>query len=264
VNYLEQLLGDEWKLYPAGGSSGEAFLAVNHTQKLFVKRNSSPFLAVLSAEGIVPKLLWTKRLTNGDVLTAQQWIEGRRLRPDEMQCRNVAMLLKKIHASAPLLALLKRTDGNCFSYFNCEIELELVKSGLEYVYESFEQYILFLEEGLEKVKSAHQVVCHCDLSHHNFLLDEYDELYLVDWDQTKIADPAYDIAFILLTYVPSDIWNEWLEVYNNSYDRELIQRVKWYVILIDLIAISNKNKQGTNQLDLAYELTKINKIFISI
>jgi thiamine kinase-like enzyme len=263
VNYLEQLLGDEWRLYPAGGSSGEAFLAVNQTQKLFVKRNSSPFLAALSAEGIVPKLLWTRRLTNGDVLTAQQWIEGRRLRPDEMQCQNVAMLLKKIHASAPLLALLKRTDGNCFSYFNCEVELEIVKNGISFVYDTFKKYISFLEKGLDEVNSAHQVVCHCDLNHHNFILDEYEELYLVDWDQTKIADPAYDIAFILLTYVPFELWKEWLEVYNNSYDNELIRRVKWYVVLIDLISICNKNKQGVN-LDLAYELTKINKIFTSI
>jgi thiamine kinase-like enzyme len=62
VNWLEQLLGSEWELSPAGGATGDAYFAQREGQKLFLKRNSSPFLAVLSAEGIVPKLVWTKRL----------------------------------------------------------------------------------------------------------------------------------------------------------------------------------------------------------
>ena len=62
MEQLEQLLGREWKISPAGGATGEAFIAVKDNQKLFLKRNSSPFLAVLSAEGIVPKLMWTRRL----------------------------------------------------------------------------------------------------------------------------------------------------------------------------------------------------------
>jgi len=47
-------LGHEWEISPAGGATGEAFIARHDEQKLFLKRNSSPFLAVLSAEGIVP------------------------------------------------------------------------------------------------------------------------------------------------------------------------------------------------------------------
>ena len=79
VNQLKHLLGQEWEISPAGGATGEAFIAVNDDQKLFLKRNSSPFLAVLSAEGIVPKLMWTRRLENGDVITAQHWHPGREL-----------------------------------------------------------------------------------------------------------------------------------------------------------------------------------------
>jgi thiamine kinase-like enzyme len=70
---LEQLLGKEWEITPAGGATGDAYFAEYEGKKLFLKRNSSPFLAVLSAEGIVPKLVWTKRMENGDVFTAQQW-----------------------------------------------------------------------------------------------------------------------------------------------------------------------------------------------
>ncbi|MFD6443364.1 phosphotransferase, partial [Peribacillus sp. NPDC060186] len=84
MNQLEHLLGQEWDISPAGGATGEAFIAEKDGQKLFLKRNSSPFLAVLSAEGIVPKLMWTKRLENGDVITAQHWMEGRELSQQEM------------------------------------------------------------------------------------------------------------------------------------------------------------------------------------
>lgn len=77
-------------------------------KKLFLKRNSSPFLAVLSAEGIVPKLVWTKRMENGDVITAQQWLDGRELKPHDMGSEQVANLLRKIHRSQDLLEMLKR------------------------------------------------------------------------------------------------------------------------------------------------------------
>jgi thiamine kinase-like enzyme len=87
---LEHILGQEWEITPAGGKTGEAFYAKYEDQRLFLKRNSSPFLAVLSAEGIVPKLVWTKRLESGDVITAQQWLPGRELKPSEMNQELVA------------------------------------------------------------------------------------------------------------------------------------------------------------------------------
>jgi len=95
VNNLEQILGDDWQVSPAGGATGEAYIAEYGNQKLFLKRNSSPFLAVLSAEGIVPKLLWTKRLGNGDVITAQQWLEDRRIAHFAQEiCRHDPLLIR--------------------------------------------------------------------------------------------------------------------------------------------------------------------------
>jgi len=73
--WLEKAVGKGWQLKPAGGLTGDAYIATKDNRKLFIKRNSSPFLAVLSAVGIVPKLIWTKRMENGDVITAQEWLE---------------------------------------------------------------------------------------------------------------------------------------------------------------------------------------------
>lgn len=108
MNWLGQLLGSDWEIFPAGGATGDAYYAKHNGQQLFLKRNSSPFLAVLSAEGIVPKLVWTKRMENGDVITAQHWMTGRELKPKDMSGRPVAELLRKIHTSKALLDMLKR------------------------------------------------------------------------------------------------------------------------------------------------------------
>ena len=70
-------------------------MAEQDGRKLFLKRNSSPFLTALSAEGIVPKLVWTKRIETGEVVTAQHWKNGRELVQDEMNSNRVAKLLKK-------------------------------------------------------------------------------------------------------------------------------------------------------------------------
>ena len=88
-------------------SSGDPIYCNGSGQKLFLKRNSNPFIAALSAEGIVPKLVWTKRIETGEVVTAQHWKNGRELTSSEMSQRRVAELLKKIHGSKPLLNMLK-------------------------------------------------------------------------------------------------------------------------------------------------------------
>lgn len=87
--------------------------------KAFLKRNSSPFLAVLSAEGIVPKLVWTRRMENGDVITAQHWLDGRELKPKDMNSSRVTELLSKIHHSNELLDMLKRLGKTYFFPKTC-------------------------------------------------------------------------------------------------------------------------------------------------
>src|SRR5699024_4783829 len=108
----------EWEMTPAGGLTGEAYFATKGERRLFLKRNSSPFLAVLSAEGIVTKLVWTKRMEDGAVITAQEWLDGRELRPEEMKHLRVANLLRKIHQSSELLHMLMRLGKKPISPVN--------------------------------------------------------------------------------------------------------------------------------------------------
>lgn len=45
MNWLGQLLGSDWEIFPAGGATGDAYYAKHNGQQLFLKRNSSPFFS---------------------------------------------------------------------------------------------------------------------------------------------------------------------------------------------------------------------------
>lgn len=225
---------DDWVISSAGGVTGEAYLAQSQQKKLFLKRNSSPFLAVLSAEGIVPKLLWTRRLENGDVITAQRWLEGRELKAEEMKTERVAKLLKKIHQSEPLVFMLSRLGKKAVTpkhFLQGILDQATDYSDCAPINEA----IAFLKQTVTNVKTHLKRVCHSDINHNNWLLDEEDQLYLVDWDQAIICDPALDLALILYWYIDEQDWETWLNGYGWTLTPELQLRMHWYMVAQTLL-----------------------------
>jgi thiamine kinase-like enzyme len=244
---LEQLLGKEWDITPAGGATGDAYFAEYEGKKLFLKRNSSPFLAVLSAEGIVPKLVWTKRLENGDVFTAQQWLNGRELKPHEMGSEQVASLLRKIHRSKDLVTMLKRLGK---TPLRPEMMLETLKEYFArhaFANPFIGQAFHWLEQHLSSLQCDEYVVCHCDINHNNWLLAEDGKLYLIDWDGAMIADPAIDIGMLLYSYIPEEKWEEWLELYGLELTDSLRLRMKWYTIVQTLYSLIWQKKKNAEK-----------------
>ncbi len=243
---LEHILGEEWTIIPAGGSTGEAYYAQNNNKRLFLKRNSSPFLAVLSAEGIVPKLVWTKRLENGDVITAQEWLEGRELKQEEMKHPRVAKLLSKIHHSSELLDMLMRISKHPLLP---EDILEDIKEN-ERLFTNIDPWkqiyiaINYLESKLDEVRAAKHVVCHCDMNHNNWMLSKDDQLYLIDWDNAMVADPAMDLGMLLHWYIPKEEWKPWLERYGVEDTENLYTRMTWYAVAQSLTFIQWHRMRG--------------------
>ncbi|MBU8770033.1 phosphotransferase family protein [Cytobacillus oceanisediminis] len=240
---MEHLFGHDWEIVPAGGATGEAFYAKHEEQRLFLKRNSSPFLAVLSAEGIVPKLIWTKRMENGDVITAQQWLNGRELKASDMNQESVAKLLRKIHSSKPLLGMLTRMGK---SPLQPETLLRLIEEELDSDLKeqaAVIQSVDFLKKEVSHIHCEENTVCHCDVNHNNWLLSENNQLYLIDWDGAMIADPAIDLGMLLYWYISKEEWPNWLERYGIQLTDNLLLRMKWYVIAQTLTSIQwHKNK----------------------
>lgn len=239
-------LGEGWKIESAGGVTGEAYVAEHKGEKLFIKRNSTPFIAVLSAEGIVPKLLWTKRLENGDVITAQRFICGRELKAHEMKGKNVAKLLAKIHRSAELLDLYTRMDNEPLTPSTIIEDIRKKASSID-IDDLIEHAFIYLYENQEKIASEEKVVCHCDINHNNWMISNKGELYLIDWDGARVADPALDLGFLLYLYVPKEEWEEWLHHYGVCLTPQLCERMRWYAIaqILSLIIWHTEKKEWT-------------------
>jgi thiamine kinase-like enzyme len=228
---LEQFYQLGWTLDSAGGASGEAYMAEQDGQKLFLKRNSNPFIAALSAEGIVPKLVWTKRIETGEVVTAQHWKNGRELTFDEMHEERVAQLMKKIHNSKTLLNMLKRME---MEPITPDIMLNKINASLSrevLTHHVVRKALTYLEDHLPSLDPRFFTVVHGDVNHNNWLLSDHDELYLVDWEDAMIADPAIDLGMLLYNYVPESKWPQWLDVYGVKDSLDLQKRMKWYTAI---------------------------------
>lgn len=259
VNSVKHMFDSGWELYPAGGITGEAFYACHNDEQLFIKRNSSPFLAVLSAEGIVPKLVWTRRLESGDTITAQQWITGRKLEPEDMASVSVAKLLNKIHQSKPLLSMLRRL-GKSPVYPEMLIkELEIKINPTLKSYPFIAETIQYLKDHATDARQTNWSVCHGDVNHNNWLLTDDDQLYLIDWEGAIICDPAIDIGPMLYWYIPKEDWEKWLKAYNISLNEDLLFRMKWYVYYQTLSSINFYHEKNQPE-DMNYWLNYLEMI----
>lgn len=226
---MELKLDNEWKLQPIEGDTGQAFMGIRQEEKVFIKRNTSPFLAALSREGITPKLVWTKRAGNGDVLTAQEWLEGRVLNPEEVgKYQEVIAIMRHLHHSASLKSMLKRVGGKDVSAFDMLLryadDLPQALRDNSFLTKVFR----YLEDNLPSYDPRNFVAVHGDTNHRNWMLSDTQKLFLVDWDSAMLADPAVDLGTILARYVPVDQWDAWLLAYGAIVDEGLLERIHWY------------------------------------
>lgn len=217
----------------------------------FFEAEQLSFLAVLSAEGIVPKLVWTKRMENGDVITAQHWLSGRELKPKDMNSQAVAEMLRKIHTSKELLDMLKRLGKQPFQPSSVITQLKQFIQARQYPIPQLDQALFYLEHHLGEVQSGEKVVCHCDVNHNNWLLTDQNQLYLIDWDGPMIADPAIDLGPLLYHYVEEQEWESWFERYGAPLTDNLKQRMAWYVLAETAMTIlrqkAKRNDEGFKQ-----------------
>jgi thiamine kinase-like enzyme len=147
-----------------------------------------------------------------------------------MKVENVAKLLAKIHRSQELLGMMNRLEKKRLTPVDLlnDIQKQMVKEKdyLEIINDAF----AYLMETASEVEVDEMVVCHCDVNHNNWLLSDQGELYLIDWDGAKIADPALDLGMLLYSYIPYEEWDEWLEIYGEKLNDDLERRMHWYML----------------------------------
>ncbi|SFB83529.1 Thiamine kinase [Alkalibacterium subtropicum] len=249
-----------WQLHPIGGETGQAYMGTRNEERLFLKRNSSPFLAALSLEGISPKLVWTKRIGNGDVLTAQEWCSGRTLHKEEMDRTSVFNIIRRVHGSQSLKRMLMRLGGSVLNpadlYNQSLIDLApdlrnhpLINKATTYIKENVP----------DETSTENKVVCHGDISHKNLLLSTENHLYLVDWDSVVISDACYDISQLMERYIHPEKWDEWLGSVGFAADDYSREKVYWYS-LVNLLNDLKHNHKKQDYIRMNNDLIKLNNV----
>ncbi|WP_367294737.1 phosphotransferase [Levilactobacillus yonginensis] len=241
-------ISDGWSLYPLGGNTGTAYMGTKASQKVFLKQNASPFLAALSMEGITPRLVWTKRLATGDVMTAQEWLNGRTLRRSEMREQRVARLLHRVHHSHLLHDMLLKVGGRSTTPAQLLTRLQPALATDLRRHPLIQSAFASLWNEQPQLPKTQYEVSHGDLNHKNWLLSDRQRLYLVDWDAATFADPAHDLGSLLCEYVSLEEWQRWLQDYGETLTADLTARVNWYARVHCLTVIAESYHQQRFQI----------------
>lgn len=252
-------LENGWQVLPIDGDTGTAYMGINKDERVFLKRNSSPFLAALSIEHIVPRLIWTRTMVSGDTLTAQEWMNGRCLAKDEMCSEDVTSLLYRVHHSELLKKMLLQIGGQIVTPY------ELLNRYFRGLDSDLRRHPLLksvanqLRACQPKLERSNYEVCHGDLNHKNWLMSDSEKLYLVDWESAIIADPAMDISMLMCQYVPRNSWYQWLNQYaKGNLTEDLCERVEWYAKLYLLLNIKNSRMRGHFH-EMNQDIVKLNE-----
>lgn len=241
---MDYTMDSGWQLHPIEGDTGLAYMGTRENERVFIKRNSTPLLAALSAEGLTPKLIWSKRTANGDVVTAQEWVEGRTLTKEEMLSEEVLNTIRQFHQSANLMQMLQRIQGEEYTPQRfIDDYLTNLQSGL--ATNSFLSTVLsYLHYTIEDVYESGKTVCHGDLNHQNFIDATNGNLYLVDWESVRLADPISDLTMLLVQYVPLSDWKQWLAEYGVQVSTNIYERIEWYSLMNCLLLIKKYHFDG--------------------
>ncbi|MDO4635370.1 MAG: phosphotransferase family protein [Streptococcus sp.] len=227
-------------LTPLVGKSGKAFMgSYPNGERVFVKINTTPILAALAKEQIAPQLLWVKRMTNGNVLSAQEWLNGRTLNRDELSNKQVALLLQKLHCSKTLVNQLLQLNYKIENPYDLLVSWEnsVPLQIKENVY--LQSIVKELKRNLPEFNSEVATIVHGDIKHSNWVITTHGVIYLVDWDSVRLTDRMYDVAYLLSHYIPRVYWHDWLNMYGYKDNEKVRRKIDWYGQLSYLTQILN-------------------------
>ncbi|WHY02502.1 choline kinase family protein [Neobacillus sp. DY30] len=146
--------------------------------------------------------------------------------------RAVSSLLKKTHLS-------KRHFPNVFDWKTELTKYEQIVKELNgdffYDYHALKRNLLnFLGQNIIQTISQ---PCHNDPVPENFVINDKDEAYLIDWEYSGMNDPAWDVAaYILESKLDDESIKDFLTDYYDHYPkREEIAKIKGFMLAQDLL-----------------------------
>lgn len=219
----------ELTLTPIAGKSGKAFMGTYPDGgKVFVKMNTTPILAGLAKEQIAPQLLWSRRLPDGNVMSAQEWLNGEILTPNGMGKKQVVHILTRLHRSRPLMTQLRKLG------YTAESPLDLLNSlssqlPIALRQNNYLQSVLkSLRQTVPAFREDYATIVHGDVRHSNWIETDSGFIYLVDWDSVRLTDRMMDVAHVLSHYIPDSQWQDWLVYYGYKYNETVFGKLYWF------------------------------------
>ena len=223
------LVDNELTLTPIAGKSGKAYMGTYPDgARVFVKMNTTPILVGLAREQIAPQLLWSRRMADGNVMSAQEWLSGKILTPAEMFKNKIVNILTRFHLSRPLMTQLRRLG------YALETPADLVESWLDRapIALSHNHYLRSvlkdMHSSLPQFREDYATIVHGDVRHSNWIETDSGLVYLVDWDSVRLTDRMFDVAHMLSHYIPEVRWKEWLTYYGYRYNATVLKKLYWY------------------------------------
>ncbi|XJU57822.1 phosphotransferase family protein [Lactococcus cremoris] len=209
-----------------------------------LKKNGSPFLPSIYLEGITPKVLWTKRTAEGDTLSAQPWIDGHTLSPEDMEDRQINHILSHLHDSKKLVESYKKLGSQIVLpeqlLEDCVRNTEALQTN-----HFLSGIIEEMRKEIPEIKNEEVVVVHGDVNHKNWLVDDNSgKIYLVDWDTVFLSDSMVDMAHVLSHYIKPTNCSLWLMTSGVRPRSDIMEKVAWYGKLSFLRQISEYLSRG--------------------
>lgn len=109
---------------------------------------------------------------------------------DKKNVKRAISMLKKLHTSG------RKTNFK----FNIFDEIENFKIKIRNSHRDNFDDMSLMNDKIYKLKTfldkddTNECICHCDSYDLNFLLDNRDKMYLIDWEYSAMSDPAVDIG----------------------------------------------------------------------
>ena len=187
---------NELTLTPINGKSGKAYMgSYPDGERVFVKMNTTPILAGLAKEQIAPQLLWSRRLPDGNVMTAQEWLSGEILGPDGLERKQIFDILIRLHRSRPLMTQLTKL-GYALEHPNDLLDNWVEKVPMALKSNQYLQSIIAdLRKNLPAFREDYATIVHGDVLSH---------------------------------YIPEARWEEWLIYYGYKYNEKVLEKLYWY------------------------------------
>lgn len=217
---------EELALTPLRGKSGKAYKGTYpNGDSVFIKLNTTPILPALAKEQIAPQLLWAKRMGNGDMMSAQEWLDGRILSRQDMSSKQIIHILGRLHKSKQLVNQLLQLNYRIENPYDLLSDFEQ-NAPYQIQQNSYLQSVVTeLKQSLPEFRAEVATIVHGDIKHSNWVITTSGMIYLCDWDSVRLTDRMYDVAYLLSHYIPRSRWEEWLAVYGYKNNEKVFKRL---------------------------------------